>query len=159
MERERRVAYPMGRQGLTRRGLMASLAAAPSNPLWHSTDARTWKELVRDLEVAHERRAITMRRLFEAERRYFTLPSRQRIGPEPDWFLAAQQAEAEATAVVETITLQIARTPSSDQEGLALKVRLLATAFGEVPDRMVGNPPDPDDLVACLLRSLILDLG
>lgn len=93
-----------------------------------------------------------MANLNEAEQRYFALPSKQRRGPEPAWYAVAQRAEADAAAMVEKRHLQIARTWTRSREGLALKVRLLAAACGENLDNDIR---DDEDLVSCLVRSLI----
>ena len=97
-----------------------------------------------------------MANLNEAEQRYFALPKKQRRGPEPDWYQAAQQAEAEAANVVEKLHLRIARTPARTREGLAIKMRLLAAAYGEDLDSDTG---DARDLASCLIRSLVTDLS
>jgi hypothetical protein len=69
-----------------------------------------WAVLIHDLRIANEHWAAAMANLNEAERRYFALPRRQGRGPEPAWYAVAQQAEADAAAVVEKRHLQIART-------------------------------------------------
>lgn len=150
----------MSKPDLTRRRLMVS-AALPSPPgsALGSGGSFMWRTLVHDLEQANKQLAVAMSRLNEAERRYFALAARRREGPEPDWYRAAQQIEAAAANVVERLTLQIAGTRTVSREGLALKVRLLAAAYGEDPDRVERGTHDPDDLVACLIRALIVDLN
>jgi hypothetical protein len=68
--------------------------------------------------------------------------------------VAAQQAETEAAGEVEKPHRQIARTRAPDREGLALKVRMLAAAYGDVLDDDVG---DTEDLVCCFIRSVLAD--
>lgn len=146
----------MGKQGFTRRRLTAAIAAAlPSRAAIGSAGDPAWAALVHDLRIANERWAAAMASLNEAERRYFALPARQRRGPQPAWYVAAQQAEAGAATLVEKLHLQIARTRAPGREGLALKVRLLAAAYGEDLDTDAG---DAADLVSCLIRSLAADL-
>jgi hypothetical protein len=111
---------------------------------------------VRDLELANKRLAVAIASLSKAERRYFDLPDWRRSGPEPDWYAAAQQAEADAAAIVDKLHLQIARTRAHGREGLAVKVRLLAAAYGE---DLNNDVRDDEDLVSCLVRSLIADLS
>jgi hypothetical protein len=134
-------------------------AALPSPSALGSGNSFEWRTLVRDLEQANKQWATAMSHLSEAECRYFALPTRRRGGPAPDWYRAAQQAEAAAGDVVERLTLQIAGTRAVSREGLVLKVRLLAAAYGEDPDRVGRGASDPDDLVACLIRALIIDLS
>lgn len=150
----------MSKPDLTRRRLMVS-AALPSPPAsaLGLGGSFMWRTLVRDLEQANKQPAAAMSRLSEVERRYFALAAWHREGLEPDWCLAAQQAEAVAADVVERLTLQIADTRTISREGLALKVRLLAAAYREDPGRMGCDTPNSGDLVACLIRALIVDLN
>ena len=147
----------MGKQGLTRRGLTAAIAAAlPLKSAIGSADHSVWAGLVRDLRIANGQWAAAMASLNKAERRYFALPARRRRAPQPVWYVAAQQAEAEAADQVERVHRQIARTRALGREGLALKMRLLAAAYGDTLDNNVG---DAEDLVSCLIRSLVADLS
>jgi hypothetical protein len=148
----------MGRQGLTRRGLAAGLVAAVVPSSAGSAEGAAWAGLVRDLQRAQEHRAAVMAALNEAERRYFALPKRQRRRGGPDWFSAAQEAEAKAAAAVDALCLRIAQTRAASREGLAVKIRLLAAAYGDDPDAE-SDDDRSDDLVSHLIRSLLVDLG
>ena len=146
----------MGTRGLTRRGLTAALAAALSpKAAIGAIDDRVWATLVHDLRIANEGWCAAMANLNEAERRYFALPRKKRRGPAPDWYLAAQHAEAEAAGLVEKLSFQVVRTRAPGQEGLALKVQLLAAAYGE---DLKADAVDAEDLVSGLIRSLPADL-
>src|SRR5690242_18342064 len=99
----------MGKQGLTRRELTAAIAAAlPSRSAIGPVDGSAWASLVHDLRIANERWAAAMASLNKAERRYFALPARRRRAPQPAWYVAAQQSEAQAADQVEKLHLQIA---------------------------------------------------
>lgn len=146
----------MGTRGLTRRRLTAAFAAAlPSKSAIGAIDDHVWAALVHDLQSANKSWRTAMANLNEAERRYFALPRKKRRGPEPDWYMAAQQAEKEAAGLVENLNFRIARTRAPGREGLALKVRLLAAAYGE---DFKADAGDAEDLVSALIRSLLADL-
>jgi hypothetical protein len=121
-------------------------------------DTVTWARLVRDLRAAKVRLEFAMAELGKAERRYFALP-RSKRRPPPDWYQSAQHAETLAGDGVEEVSHRIARTRARGREGLAIKVQLLAEAYGQMPENSDLEVPDPDDLVACLIRSLITDLS
>ncbi|MBS0222557.1 MAG: hypothetical protein JSR91_17645 [Proteobacteria bacterium] len=114
--------------------------------------------LVRDLRIAEARRAVAMRRLFAAERRYFARPSERRTGSEPSWYIAARQAEIETAAVFERLGWRIARARATTRGALAAKVRLMAAAHGVDLGRSGVADREDGDLVAHLIRSLLLDL-
>lgn len=136
----------------TRRSLLASLVAPPSRPAARSVESQAWRVLVRQLEAAD---ALAMHALAQVERRHFTSSHEQRGEADPDWYVAAQRAEAEAAAVFDHLVHQIARARAVSRQALAIKVRLLAAAYGEDLSR---RPLDAEDLVSCLIRSLNADL-
>lgn len=151
----------MARHDLTRRRFTAGVVAVvpPSAPASASTeDTVTWVGLVRDLRAAGEDLKLAMAELGKAERRYFALPRSKRRSP-PDWYQSAQRAETLAGDVVEEVSHRIARTRARGREGLAIKVRLLAEAYGQVLETGALEEFGSDDLAACLIRSLITDLS
>lgn len=99
-----------------------------------------------------------MANLAQAERRYFALPRRHLRKADPDWYIAAQQAEAIAGALVEKIYRRIAQTRADSSASLLIKLRLLAVIYGDNPDATESGEED-EDLVSSLIRSLIADLG
>lgn len=119
----------------------------------------SWSTLIHDLEVAQRNLAVVTSHLSKVEQRYYALPKRQRRGADPVWYLGAQEAETAAAADVEVCSHRIARARAQGREGLAIKIRLLATAYGEDPRRLESDLTQEDDLVAALIHSLIRDLS
>jgi len=151
----------MDKSGLTRRGLTAGLAAAvaPSGSASGTSSDGTWATLVQELWAAEQAQKVAIAGLAEAEKGFITLPVRRRKGKQPNSYLAAQHAEMAAGEAIEAVHRRIAKTPAVTKQRLAIKMRLLATAYGIDPDTRVIRPGEDDDLVACLIRSLIADLS
>ena len=99
-------------------------------------------------EAIHER---TIAVLDQAERRFLALPKSRRKRPPPDWYEIAHDAEAAAGEAKEAAYLKVAATPASTRAGQALKLRLLAQAYGMSLD-------DPPLRSWVLIRSLAKDL-
>jgi hypothetical protein len=149
----------MAKKTRTRRSLKAVSATPVAMVSLDGEESRTWEKLVRDLRTAEARRAAAMRQLFAAERRYFAPQPKKKAGSEPDWYLAARQAEIETAAVLERLSRRIVRTRATTRDALAVKVRLVADAYGVNLGRDGAADREDGDLGACLIRSLLLDLG
>lgn len=151
----------MDKSGLTRRGPTAGLAATvvPSGSAGGASNDGTWAMLVQELWAAERVQRDAIANLAEAEKRFFALPLRRRKGKQPNSYLAAQRAEMAAGEAIEAVHRRIAKTPAVTKQRLAIKVRLLATAYGIDPDTRVIRPGEDDDLVSRLIRSLIADLS
>lgn len=151
-------AHTMAKKTRLRRRLKVGLAVPNPTTSLDGRESRLWEALVRDLRIAEAGRAVAMRRLFAAERRYFARPSERRIGPEPSWYSAARQAEIETAAVLERLSLRIARTRATTRGAIVVKVRLMAAAHGVDLGRDGTADREDGDLVACLIRSVTADL-
>lgn len=77
----------------------------------------------------------------------------------PDWYQVAHDAEAAAGEAKEATYLKVAATPALMRAGQALKLRLIAQAYGITLDDPPLRSSEADDLVAVLIRSLANDLG
>jgi hypothetical protein len=148
----------MGNSGLTRRKLVAALSGVVVPSAQITCRSIVWTALTRDLQMAEQQLRAAMSGLAQAEGRYFALPRQQRRKSEPDWYVAAQHAEGSASAIVEAVYRRIAQTRADSPEALRMKLRLLAAAYGDDPDASANSDGD-DDLVACLIHSLISDLS
>lgn len=148
----------MAKLAPTRRGLVAALIAAGVPKELGAAEIAAWVSLVRQLRKAEGDWAAALATLNQADIRYLALSKRQRRGEGPDWYVAAQQAEARVSHVVEGLFLQIARARAPDRAGLAIKVGLLAAAYGIDPDGGGNAGRESDDLVAQLIRSLLVDV-
>jgi hypothetical protein len=73
---------------------------------------------------------------------------------QPTWYRAAAQRERIAGVAVEDIYKAIARARARTWSGLAIKVTVLATLYGEALDRH----PDQSDMVSVMIHSLFKDV-
>jgi hypothetical protein len=75
-------------------------------------------------------------------------------GRPPAWYGAAVRRERTAGAALEEIYKAIARARARTKSGLAIKLRVLATLYGDVLDQ----GPDQSDMVSVLIDSLLKDV-
>jgi hypothetical protein len=98
-----------------------------------------------------------MTELARAERKLAKLDGMSAKYDLPPWFVAREEAEAAAGALVESLYEQIAETRAHSKAGLAIKLRLVATLYGDDP---TTAQDDYDvDAASRLLRSIILDVS
>lgn len=115
--------------------------------------------LVQELQAAEGVHRAAMAGLADAERRLYALPARRRRRSPSKLCLKAQRAEAVAGEAVEAVHRRMAMTPAATKEGLLVKMRLTASVYGIDPDAAIIRPGEHDDLMSCLIRSLIVDLS
>jgi hypothetical protein len=116
------------------------------------SDARLLR-LAERMQSAEPALQAAMEELAGAERRLSERP-RKRGGRRPVWYDAAVRRERIAGVAVEEIYKAIARARAHTRSGLALKVRVLAMLYGEVP----GQGPDQSDLMSVMIHSLLKDV-
>jgi hypothetical protein len=141
----------MDKGHLTRRGLTTRLAAAvsPSSSADGTCGDGIWAVLVQELWAAEQVQRLAIAGLAEAEQRFFA----------PNSYLEAQRTEMAAGEALEVIHRRIAMIPASTKHRLAIKVRLLATACSIDLDARTICAGEDDDLISCLIRSLMADLS
>lgn len=151
----------MGKPRVPRRGLMTGLAAAVTTPTaaLDLLEEDGWSSLLCELQVVEVACERAMVALEQAERRFFALPKGMRKHARPEWYQAALRADADAGDAKETIHSKIAARPAPTRVGQALKLRLLAEAYGIRLDTCAKRLIETDDLVAMLILSLADDLG
>jgi hypothetical protein len=115
-------------------------------------DARLLRLAKRMQEAEHALHAA-MDELAVAERRLLEGPEKGRR--RPAWYTAAVRREREAGSILEDVYARITAGRARTTVGLAIKVRLLATLYGQVP----GQAPDESDMVAVLIDSLLMDVS
>lgn len=136
---------------------MAALAAAASSALpAQAAENPAWNDALAALRAAQCLQDEALKAFNAAERRYFSLSKRRRRGEKPSWYVEAERAEAATGSVVEESMLMLARLRTTTREGLVIKARLLAAAYGL---SLGSGVSDDDDLVACLISSLLDDLA
>lgn len=118
---------------------------------------RSWPVLLRELQLAEAAQKAALAALTSAERRFLALPTRERK-PLPAWYRAAHETAAKVCEDLEALHRRLAATPAAGRQGMRAKARLLAEIHGVAPKTPV-RVGDRDDLVACLIRSLIADLA
>jgi hypothetical protein len=101
----------------------------------------------RALQAAMDELAAAEERLSEWRRR------KGRDRP-PTRYGAAVRRERTAGAALEEVYKAIARARARTRSGLAIKVTVLATLYGEVLDRR----PDQSDMVSVMIHSLFKDV-
>ena len=150
----------MGKGGLTRRGLTAGLAAAvvPAGATSSESGDAVWPMLVEELQAAEGVHRAAMASLADAERCLYALPARRRRRS-PSNLCLAQRAEAVAVEAVEAVHRRVVMTAAVTKEGLLVKMRLMASAYGIGLDAAIMRPGEHGDLMSCLIRSLIVDLS
>jgi hypothetical protein len=154
---------------LTRRGLFPGtvVSAMGTNIRTGSvvvvTDSAIF-DLSASLVAAERRLATAMARLARAERRLAAVrndccvDAAVILGRDtPDWYRMAEADHEVAGGAVEAIYRRMATTPTRTREGLAIKLRVLATLYGED----LAGPVDGDeaDAFAHMLRSIIADVA
>lgn len=117
-----------------------------------------WIALAEQLRLAELQLHRALDHFAVAERRFFGLPRRQRKRAIPDWYTAAQEAEASTVDALDAIYVQIAETCVTAKAGLTLKLRLLATAHG-LRSGLEGDNETATDLSARLICSLQRDVA
>jgi hypothetical protein len=115
-------------------------------------DARLLRSAKRMQEAEHALHAA-MDDLAGAERRLLEGPSKGRR--RPAWYTAAVRREREAGSILEDVYARITAVRARTAAGLAIKVRLLATLYGQAP----GQGPDESDMVSVLIDSLLKDVA
>lgn len=141
----------MARRKRTGGGPVPELAGF--KPADSQTDARLlWlAERMRSGERALQ---AAMDELAAAEQRLSQWRRTKRTGRPPAWYGAAVRRERTAGAALEGTYKAIARARARTSSGLAIKVTVLATLYGEVLDRR----PDQSDMVSVMIHSLFKDV-
>ncbi|WP_300782358.1 hypothetical protein [Enhydrobacter sp.] len=125
----------------------AALQAADSQG-----DARLLR-LAKRMQAAENALHAAMDELAGAERRL--LEGSRKGRRRPAWYTAAVRREREAGSILEDVYASITAIRARTAGGLAIKVRLLATLFGQTP----GQAPDESDMVSVLIHSLLKDVA
>lgn len=130
-----------------RRGALAAFRAANSQ-----NDARLL-QLSEKMRAAEHALQAAMDGLARAERRLSEEP--RKGGRRPAWYTAAVRHEREAGDILEDVHKRVASVRARTAAGLAIKVGLLATLYGQA----LGQGPDESDMVSVLIDSLVKDVA
>ena len=117
------------------------------------TDARLLR-LAKRMRSAEHALQAAMEELAGSERRLSERSTAKGSNRPPAWYATAVRRERAEAAALEEIYKAIARARARTRSGLAIKVRLLATLYGEVLDQ----GPDPSDMVSVMIHSLLTDV-
>lgn len=106
-------------------------------------------------KVRHAEQTLhtAMAQLAQAEQRLSEVQAEERRRRRPSWYVAAEAEEEAAGNALELIYQQVVQTPAHTKAGLAIKLQLAATLYGET----FSEGTDDADMVSQLLRSLIAD--
>jgi hypothetical protein len=105
------------------------------------------------MQAAEDALQGAMDELADAERRFLEAPRSGR--GRPVWYRAAIRREREAGSDLEDVYKGIAGVRARTTPGLAIKVKLLAALYGQIP----GQDPDESDMVSVLIDSLLKDVS
>jgi hypothetical protein len=111
-------------------------------------------ELAERMWSAERAHQAAMDELAAAERRLLEKPRSEGGGRRPVWYGEAVRREQRAGTALDDIYKTIARVPAHTKSGLAIKVTVLATLYGED----VEEGPDQSDLVSVMIDSLLKDV-
>lgn len=125
----------------------------PAPADWGSSPDGPLFQLAARLRLAEQALDTAMSELAGAEQRLSRTEKGSSRRKPPSWFGAAEAKEQAAGDALELIYQQIARTPAHTKAGLAIKLQLTATLYGENLDEDKGGI----DMVSQLLQSLIAD--
>jgi hypothetical protein len=146
------------RKSLSRRrclsGGIGGLAVSPY-VVAHAVEDAELFDLAEELSGADHVLQAAATKLARAERKLerTTLVSGHDL---PTWFLADEEDEAAARAVIDSLYEQIADTRAHTKAGLAIKLRLLAALYGDDPT--AARDDCEVDVGSRLLRSMIEDV-
>lgn len=140
----------MARRKRTRHGPAPEIASlkVPDS----QSDARLLR-LAERMRLAERALQTAMEELAGAEQRLLEKRGKGG-GRQPFWYCAAVRRERTAGVALEKIYKTIARARARTRSGLAIKVTVLATLYGEVLDRR----PDQSDTVSVMIHSLFRDV-
>jgi predicted ArsR family transcriptional regulator len=116
------------------------------------SDVRLFR-LAERMRLADHALQAAMDELAAAEQRLSKWRRTKGSGRPPAWYGAAVRRERTVGAALEEIYKAIARARARTRSGLAIKVRVLATLYGEVLDQ----GPDQSDMVSVMIHSLLAD--
>jgi hypothetical protein len=142
----------VARRKRTGSGLVPELARFKPADSQSDTRLRRLSERTRSAERALQ---IAMDELAAAEQRLSGWRRSKGSGRPPAWYVAAVRRERTAGAALEEIYKAIARARARTRSGLAIKVRVLATLYGEVLDQ----GPDRSDMLSVMIHSLLTDVS
>ena len=117
------------------------------------SDARLLR-LAETMRLAEQTLQAAMEELANAEQRLSQTP-RKKGGRRPGWYDAAVRRERKAGAALEDIYKAMMRVRARTRPGLAIKVTVLATLYGEV----LEQGPDQSDMVSVMIHSLLTDVS
>jgi hypothetical protein len=123
------------------------------NPAGSQSDARLFR-LAERMRSGERALQAAMDELAAAEQRLSKWQRTKGRGRPPAWYGAAVRRERTAGAALEDIYKTMARVRARTKSGLAIKVTVLASLYGEALDRR----PDQSDMVSVMIHSLFKDV-